>query len=193
MTERTLPAIDLPRTADATPAARAASPVAGPMARPVARPAVARPAVAHQQERFFTTPSRAVILIATSAAVYAVSLAAVAGLQNSDDAALAARRQPYLAAIARSKAADDALAAAVADAGQNAGALANGYTSAADELAAYEQRLDALSTLVAEVQGSVAALPSRISLPVVSVHGAIGSGGRSSAPKPATTTRASGG
>jgi hypothetical protein len=193
MTDRIFPPIALPRADGATRPAGTASPVGEPLARPGVRPAVARPAVAHQQERFFTTPSRAVMLLATSATVYAVSLAAVAGLQASDDAALAARRQPYLDAIARSRAVDDALAAAVAGAGSDASTLASGYTNAADQLAAYERRLDALSTLVAETQGSLAALPNRIALPVVTVHGAIGGGGHGSAPKPATTTRASGG
>lgn len=181
MTDRVIQPIDLPRADGATRPPRPASPT------------VARPAVAHQQERFFTTPSRAILLLATSATVYAVSLAAVAGFQASDDAALAAQRQPYLDAIARSRAADDALAAAAVGAGNDASTLAGGYTNAADQLAAYERRLDSLSTLVAEAQGSLAALPNRIALPVVTVHGAIGGGGHGSAPRPATTTRASGG
>ena len=191
-TERILPAIALPRP-DGT-----AHPV--DVATPGAR-SVVRPTIGHQQEKVFTTPSRAGILIGASVAVYAVTLAAVAGFQASDDAALAARRQPYLDAIVRSRAANDALDAAVSGADQDMVAFADAYASVTDQLAAYEARLDSLAKLVAEAQGSMAALPSRIGLPTVSMRGAISpaggtsrsSGGRSSAPKPTTKTRASGG
>ena len=100
-------------------------------------------AAANRNERYFTTPARAGILIGASAAVYAVSLAAVAGLQASDDAALATRRQPYVDAVADGRAANDALEAAIGDAGLQARSLASDYSTSADELAAYEVRLDA--------------------------------------------------
>jgi hypothetical protein len=190
-TERVLPAIALPRLDGRAIPVDVVSPITRPKARSVTGP----------QEKVFTAPSRAGILIGASAAIYAVTLAAVAGLQASDDAALAARRQPYLDAIVRSRAANDALDAAVSGAEQDMVALAGAYAGVTEQLTAYEARLDALATLVAEAQGSMAALPSRIGLPTVSMRGAISpagatsrsSGGRSSAPKPATKTRASGG
>ena len=144
-TERVLPAIALPIPGHTT--------ARDDLARPIERRAAA-----NRNERYFTTPARAGILIGASAAVYAVSLAAVAGLQASDDAALATRRQ-------------------------------------------YEVRLDALAALVAETQGSMAAMPKRIKLPNVTMSGPIAaaatrsSGGHSATPrpKPTTNTRASGG
>jgi hypothetical protein len=187
-TERVLPAIALPIPGRATGR--------DGLARPIERRAAA-----NRNERYFTTPARAAILIGASAAVYAVTLAAVAGLQASDDAAIAARRQPYLDAIADGRAANDALEAAIGDAGVQAQSLASTYALSADELAAYEARLDALAALVAETQGSMAALPRRINLPNVTMRGPIAaaatrsSGGHSAAPAPRTTTntRASGG
>jgi len=53
------------------------------------------------------------------------------------------------------------------------------------DVASYEARLDELAALVAEVQGSAAALPTRISLPSVTMRGAVGGSGRA----PATTAR----
>ena len=57
----------------------------------------------------------------------------------------------------------------------SARALAGGWTDATNDIAAYEAKLDDLAALVADVQGSTAALPARIKLPSVSMHGAIGS------------------
>ena len=186
-TERVLPAIALPVRGHAT--------ARDGLARPIDRRAAA-----NRNERYFTTPARAGILIGASAAVYAVSLAAVAGLQASDDAAIAARRQPYVDAIADGRAANDALEAAIGDAGLQVQSVTSSYSLSADELAAYEARLDALARLVAETQGSMAALPRRINLPNVTMRGPIAaaatrsSGGRSgSAPRSTTNTRASGG
>ncbi len=187
-TERVLPAIALPIPGHTT--------ARDDLARPIERRAAA-----NRNERYFTTPARAGILIGASAAVYAVSLAAVAGLQASDDAALATRRQPYVDAVADGRAANDALEAAIGDAGLQARSLASDYSTSADELAAYEVRLDALAALVAETQGSMAAMPKRIKLPNVTMSGPIAaaatrsSGGHSATPrpKPTTNTRASGG
>jgi hypothetical protein len=183
-TERILPAIALPRpegTADLLD-----------VGAPGVRSSV-RPTVGHQQKQVFNLPSRAGILIGASAAVYAVTLAAVAGFQAADDAALLARRQPFLDAIARSRAANDTLETAVSDADQSMVALGDAYARVWDRLNVYETRIDMLAALVAEAQGSMASLPSRIDLPRVSVRGATNSVGRASAPKPLTKTRASGG
>jgi hypothetical protein len=196
ITERILPAVALPAPSRPHLGPR---PRREPVPRPVpeageatrTRPAVARPAVAHRNEAFLTTPARAGMLLGTSAAIYAVSLAAVAALQSSSDAAIAAHRQPYVDAVAQARAANDTLEAAVADADARARAIADRYASAGNDVKAYQARLDALAALVADVEGSAAALPARITLPTVSISGPIASGSRSR-PAATTTTRASG-
>jgi hypothetical protein len=184
-TERILPAIALP-----APAARPAP------ARPHARTeAAARPAV-RRKEALLTTPARAGMLVGASATIYAVSLAGVAGLQAQGDADLAARRQPYLDAIAQARAANDRLEAAVERADEEAQALGGFYARTGDTVAAYEARLDSLAALVAEVKGSAAALPARIGLPKVTIRSAGSSGGGGttrSAPRTTSTSGASGG
>ncbi len=131
-------------------------------------------------------PARAGMLLGASAAVYAISLAGVAALQAADDAAIAARRQPFLDAIAASRAANDALEASITGADARSSALADRYGIMAADVTAYESDLDALAALVAKVEGSAAALPSRISLPSVRPAGPIASrsSGRSSPPRP---------
>lgn len=187
MTERVLPAISIP-----VPARRGAGGVAGPRPAGVVRPTV----VVHHGETLLTMPARAGILIGATAAVYAVTLAGVAGLQASSDAAIAARRQPYVDAIAETRAANDALEAALLEADAEARALAASYAAVGADVAAYQAALDDLAALVAEVEGSAAALPSRIALPSVSARGAIPSGsggGTSRAPATSTRSGASGG
>ena len=128
--------------------------------------------------------------------MYAVTLAGVAAIQSSNDAAIAARRQPYLDAIAETRATNDALEAALLEADAEARALAASYATVGTDVAAYQAALDDLATLVAEVQGSAAALPSRIALPTVTARGAIprgSSGGGSTAPTTNTKSGASGG
>jgi hypothetical protein len=133
------------------------------------------------------------MLLGASAAVYAVSLAGVASFQSADDAAIAARRQPYLDAIAASRAANDALEASITEADTRSSALADRYGIMAADVTAYETELDRLAALVAKVEGSAAALPSRISLPSVATRGPIVSrSGVRSAPATTTKTRASG-
>jgi hypothetical protein len=160
--------------------------------RSVVRPAVARPAVAARSRRqaFLTTPARAGLLIGASAAIYAVSLAAVSGLQYQTEAQLAAQHQPMIDTIAQARAANDALAATIVAADTRVRALAADYASAGGDVAAYQAKLNELAALVAKVQGSAAALSTSINLPAVTVHGAIGGGG--SAPRIVATTSASG-
>jgi hypothetical protein len=188
-TERILPASAL--QAPARPR-HAREGVAGPMARPAVRPAVrpsVRPAVL-RKEAVLSTPTRAGMLIGASAAIYAVTLAGVSVLQSDSDAALAASRQPYLEALAAARTANDTLEAAVAKADGATQALANDYAAAGQDITGYQARLDELAALVAQVQGSAAALPTRISLPSVTMHGSIGGG--SSAPAARAKTKASG-
>ena len=175
MTERILPAVALQSPARRRPYREAP---AGPVARP-ARPAVAK------KEAILSTPTRAGMLIGASAAVYAVTLAGVSVLQGDSDAALSARRQPYVEALAAARSANDALEASLLNVDAGARALAADYAAVGGDVASYQARLDELAALVAQVQGSAAALPTRISLPSVTMRGAIGGSGRA----PATTTR----
>ena len=132
-------------------------------------------------------PARAGMLVGASAALYAVSLAGVAGLQSQADAQLTAQTQPYADALARTRAANDQLESALRQVGTQAEALGTRYTATGDQLTAYEARLDALAALVAEVQGTAAALPSRLSLPSVTVRASSGT-----SPTTTATTGASG-
>lgn len=184
MTERVMPAIAVG---------------ARPLPRPTLLPrpeAIDRPArpVAHRKEAILTTPARAGMLIGASAAVYAVTLAGVAGLQSQTDAETAAQRAPLVEAVAQARAANDQLESVINEADSQAGALAASYANATTDVAAYQARLDTLAALVADVQGSAAALPARIKLPTVNMHGSIArgsSGGTRSAPATRATTSAS--
>jgi hypothetical protein len=197
--QRVLPAVSLPDPG--LPHPRGAAAPARPTLLPpgavrterAARPVTARPA---RREALLTTPARAGMLIGVSAAIYAVSLATVSGLQYQSEADLASQHQPMLETIAQARAANDALEATVMAADARAQALAADYAAAGGDVAAYQAKLDDLAKLVAKVRGSAAALSTRINLPSVSVHGAIGGGSvRSSggsAPATGGTTAASG-
>jgi len=182
MTERALPAADrvLPAIALPLPRARPANPA-------ITRP-VPRAAGAHRGQPWFTTPARAGMLIGASAAVYAVSLASISALQASSDAALDAQRQPYVDTVAAARSANDQLEAAIQQADRDARSLVAAYAAAGHDLTAYQARLDSLAALVADVQGSAAALPTRISLPKVTVR----TTAVSAAPRTTTKTSASG-
>ncbi len=180
MTERVLPSIALP--APARPGAlREAG--AGPLARH------SRP-VSRTREAILDTRTRAGMLIGASAAVYAVTLVGVAAMQSGGDAALAADRAPYVEAVAAAQAANDVLESTLLELDAQARALAHDYTAVGEDVAGYEARLDELAALVAEVQGSVAALPTRISLPTVTMRGAVG--GSSAGARAPSTTASSG-
>ncbi len=209
VTERILPAADLlPRTgpaasgADGAPAAPA-RPVAWPvggrtpartgdaapqaLALPLARAArLARP----RGEALLSTTTRAGMLVGVSAAVYAVSLAGVSGLQAQSQADVAAQHQPAIEAVAQAKAANDALEAAIQDADARARALTADYGAVSKDMTAYQAQFAQLSDLVARIQGTAAKLNASFKLPTVSMHGAI-SGGTSSTTV-VTTTSASG-
>jgi hypothetical protein len=157
----------------------------------MARPIVVRQA---RKEAILTTPARAGMLIGVSAAIYAVSLAGISGLQAQTDADLAAQHQPMIETIAQARAANDALEATIVAADARTRDLAAQYAATGGDVAAYQAKLDELAALVAKVQGSAAALATKINLPTVTLHGAIGGVGRSGGSAPATggTTSASG-
>lgn len=177
-TERILPAVTLQAPGRARPRRAAGAEVVRP-----ARPTVAK------REAVLTTPARAGMLIGASAAVYAVTLAGVSMLQSEGDAAIAARRAPFVEAVASVQAGNDALEAALVKIDAEARALTDNYALVGEDVAGYQARLDELAALVADVQGSVAALPTRISLPAVTMRGAVGGSG---APRTTASSGASG-
>jgi hypothetical protein len=190
MTERALPAIGIGvrsrPEADAQP-----RPVAGSHTRDRARPAIAR------KEAILTTPARAGMLVGASAAVYALTLAGISGLQAEADATVAAARAPYQDVLLQTRAANDDLEARILKANAEFGALVATYGQVGTNVEAYEARLDSLAALVAEVQGTAAALPTRIKLPTVTMRGAIAgssrSGGGTTTQRTTAKTGASGG
>ena len=130
------------------------------------------------------------MLVGVSAAIYAVSLAAVAGLEAQTQAQAAAYAQPALNALASTTAANDVTDAAVQDASARLKQLAHDYDSARTDMSAYQAKFDQLSALVAKIQGSAAAMSTNFKLPAVTMRGSISSGGGGSAV--VTTTSASG-
>ena len=142
------------------------------------------------KDALLDTPSRAAMLIGVSAAVYAVSLAAVAGLQFRTETATAEAQAPMVAAVERTRAANDALESMLLAADAKASALEAEYANAGTDAAAFQARLNELAALVAQVKGSAATLPTAISLPTVKAHGAVAGSGR--APATSGVTSASG-
>lgn len=197
MTERALPPVSI-GTRQPRPGADTRPPGAGEVHGPAARPVTAagvRTTVRHN-EAVLTTPARAGLLLGATAAVYAVSLAGVAALQADADAHAIAARAPYLDEVSRLQAANDDIERVLHKADAEARALAADYGAVGTTMAGYEARLDALAALVANVEGSMAALPARITLPSVRIRGAIAGSSRSSggsAPRTRATSGASGG
>src|SRR5690349_19661168 len=157
MTDRMLPAISLPAPARTRPRAATGTPATR---------------ATHRKGEFLTTPARAGMLLGGAAAVYAVTLAGIAGLQASDDAAVAARRQPWVDEIAAQRAANDDLERSLAASNEDAQWLGTVYDDVTAQVAAYRDRLDELATLVAGVEGSAAELPTRVALPSINMRGA---------------------
>lgn len=190
MTERALPAVGVGvRT----------RPYAGGSVGPIVRPkagAVARPDVA-KKEAVLSTPVRAGMLFGATAAVYAVTLAGISGLQAESDAAVTAARAPYLQDLAAARAANDAFQARITQADAGIQSLVATYGSMGDGVTAFQTQLDTLAALVADVEGSAAALPTRIKLPSVTTvrisRSSGGGGGTKSAPATGGSSGASGG
>lgn len=182
--------------APATPARQ--SPLRGGRIRELVRKEVARPTGIASAARLakprgdalLSTATRAGALIGVSAAVYAVSLAAVAGLQAQSQEQAAAAAQPALDSLARTRAANDEMAAAIKDADARLQVLAHEYATTSEDMAAYQAEFQQLSSLVAKIQGSAAAMNTNFKLPTVTMRGAISSGGGGTTV--VTTTTASG-
>jgi hypothetical protein len=132
-------------------------------------------------------PVHLAVALGVSAGVYAVSLAAVTGLQADADAALAIERAPAVAAIAELKGRNDRLAARINAVGAAYGAAADRYRDVARGLDALDGPLAALATTVAGIEGATTSLPARAPLPTVSrvstmsaptVHATTGASGK---------------
>jgi hypothetical protein len=182
MTERALPAIGV--GVRHRPGDKAAPrQVSRTHVRDTTRPSVAR------KEAILNTPARAGMLVGASAAVYALTLAGISGLQAEADAAVAAARAPYQAVVAQTRAANDEMEARVLKADAEVRALVATYGKVGTNVEAYQARLDSLAALVAEVQGSAAALPTRIKLPTVTMRGASAGSSRSGGTTRRTTAK----
>lgn len=135
-----------------------------------------------------SVPAHVGVLVGLSAGAYALTLAAVAGLQSSAEMAARAEQAPSVAAIEAMVGAHDALQVQLDRARAAYETAAGAYGSVGPEVAGLEARIADLSAAVADVSGTAASLPSSVKLPRVSRSVAV-------APAPATqaTTRASGG
>jgi hypothetical protein len=166
-----------------------------PAISPAAEPKVATAKAARLAKprgaALLSRTTRAGMLIGVSAGVYAVSLATVSGLQAQAQAEVAAQNRPAIDALNQARAANDALAASIQDADAQIRAMADQYNSVSQDMTTYQAKFDNLSTLVAKIRGSAAALNAKIKLPSVSIHGAIGGGGGGGTTY-ITTTAASG-
>ncbi len=163
----------------------ATSPLAGRAARLARR----------RGEPWLSSATRAGMLVGVSAAVYAVSLSTIAGLQAQTQLDAAARQGPAFDAVGRAKAGNDSLQAAVEAADARVRALATQYESVSSGVAGYQARLAELSQLVSLAEGSAAKLNANFTLPTVTMHGAIsagGVGGGGGSVAVTTTTTASG-
>jgi prefoldin subunit 5 len=131
---------------------------------------------------------QAATLLGLSASTYAVTLAAVTGLQAAADQAKLVALGPSQDAVAAVAARNDRLAADLLAAGAAYGTAADEYAALLARLDALERELRDLQTAANEVSGGATALPDRVALPRVASRANVGS-----PPKVHATTGASGG
>ena len=181
---------------ETAPGALATATSAAPVGIATTSPLVARAArlARRRGDPLLSSATRAGMLVGVSAAVYAVSLATIAGLQAQTQLDAAARQQPAIDAVARAKAANDSLQAAIETADARVRALATQYQSVSSGMAGYQARLAELSQLVSRAEGSAAKLNANFALPAVTMHGTISAGsvGGGGGSAVVTTTTASG-
>ena len=149
----------------------------------VALPAITLPALPS-----IAVPAHIGVLLGLSTGAYALSLAFVSGLQASSEAAIAAQRAPALATIDALDRGHTRLEADLLAARSAYEAAAAAYAASGAGFQDLEARLADLATVVAEVNGTAASMPTTVKLPSVSrsVSGA-------TAPAVHATTGASGG
>lgn len=138
--------------------------------------------------RSIRLPAHVGVLMGLSAGAYALCLAAVTGLQSLSESQLAADRAPALETIRTVQQDHDRLEQRLASARAAYTAAAEAYRASGTGFAAMEARLNELATLMTEINGATAALPTSVKLP--SVNKSVSGG---SAPAVHATTTASGG
>jgi hypothetical protein len=131
-------------------------------------------------------PAHIGVLLGASTAAYAVTLAAVTGLQASSEAQQIAERAPAIAGVLDLGAKNEALGGTLAAAGQRYDELSRSYAAAGGQLADLGTALADLAASVQSIDGVSRSLPATIPLPKVNrvVVGA--------APATSSTTGASG-
>jgi hypothetical protein len=112
-------------------------------------------------------PAHVGVLLGASTTAYAVTLAAVTGLQATDEATLVADRAPAVAAVQDLNARNQDLGDALTAAGQRYDGLSNAYAAAGGRLAAFEMALADLATRVQAIDGVSRSLPASVPLPKV--------------------------
>jgi len=129
------------------------------------RPAPARPpATAGSAAR---RPWHVGTYLGVSIGTYAVLLAGVTGTQSDADAALIEARRPGAEAAAELRAAHDRLELEVSRIAARYSDAGRAYERVAERVAGLDGVLGDLRVTVAEVDGSAASLPTRVSLPAV--------------------------
>jgi len=114
-------------------------------------------------------PLHLAVAVGVSASLYAVSLAAVTGLQSAQNAQIDADHAPVADVIDRLDTANNDLETRLGAAGAAFDASASAFTAVADRVVEYEARLKKLAGTVATIHGSSVSLPSSIAIPRVSV------------------------
>lgn len=128
------------------------------------------------------------LLAAVSVGLYAITLSGVTLLQAQHDQALAAERQPLVAAAARAAAERAATETAVRRAAAALTIATDRYASAADASGRLDAALAALAAQVTETTGAAARLPTSVALPAAPARVVI----QAAAPATQATTGASG-
>jgi hypothetical protein len=110
-------------------------------------------------------PYHVAALLGASAGVYAISLAAVTGLQSSTDQQAVELRAPAAAAADRLAASHDQLELQLARIQASLRSDSAAYDDLALAMASHGDALDGLAAQVSQLEGQAAQLPTRISLP----------------------------
>jgi hypothetical protein len=131
--------------------------------------------------------ARSGALVGISSALFAVTLAAIAALQQDAEDATAAARAPVLAASVDRSGQIDALLGSLDRGASLERRAIDGYAGLVDRLSLLESSLEALDAEVMDLAGAAAALPDRLRLPAIGAPPAV-----RRAPSTHATTGASG-
>lgn len=112
-------------------------------------------------------PMHVGVLLGASTAAYAVTLAAVTGLQASSEADLIAERAPAIAGVHDLGARNQDLGDALVLAGRRYDGLNRAYAAAGGRLTALEAALADLATSVQAIDGVSRSLPASVPLPKI--------------------------